>query len=97
VAQIPQCVSHGLHLAAIIGNVEFSLHEHVKLCLEVKDTSLALTEKLVFDGDLGLPHGIWSLVDDLHQLVGDGTKDSRHHNVIESVLVVEAVGEDVVI
>jgi hypothetical protein len=87
VAHILQCIRHGLHLAAIVGHVEFSLHEHVKLCLEVKDTRLALTEKLVLDGVLGLPHGIWSLVDDLHQLVGDGTEDPRQHNVIEWVLV----------
>jgi hypothetical protein len=39
----------------------------VKLYLEVMDTSLALTEKLVLDGDPGLAHGIWNLMDELHQ------------------------------
>jgi hypothetical protein len=34
-AHAPQCVIHGLHLAAMVGHVEFSLHEHVKLCLEL--------------------------------------------------------------
>jgi hypothetical protein len=34
-AHAPQCVIHGLHLAAMVDHVEFSLHEHVKLRLEL--------------------------------------------------------------
>jgi hypothetical protein len=99
VPQVPQHVSHSLHLAAVVSHVEFSLHEHVKLCFEVKDTNLALTERLVLDGDPCLARGIWSLMDDLHQLLGDGTEDPRQHDAVEVVLVrrVDAVGEDVVI
>jgi hypothetical protein len=60
--------------------------------------SLTLTKKLVLDGNPCLVRSIQSLMEDLHQLLRDGTEDPRQHDVIEAVLVrrvVDAIGEDV--
>lgn len=74
VTEVSKGVGHCLHLSIVVPDAEVPLHEHVKLCLQVKYAGFMLSEKLVLDGKPCLERHVRGLVNDLHQVIGDGAK-----------------------
>jgi hypothetical protein len=50
-AKVSQTVDHDLEIAAILIDREITLNKSVKSSIKMKSTMLAVTEKLVLDGD----------------------------------------------
>ena len=50
-AQIDQGIGHALHLAAVLRDVEVALDKSTKGSINMKSASLAITEKLVLEGE----------------------------------------------
>jgi len=101
-AQISQCISHALHLAAVIVNGESALGEGAKLSIEKHGAGLTVVEELLFNAEPCCPGGdAVALVDDVQKVGGDGVEEPGDDNTVHPgpCRVVEArdVTEDVVL
>lgn len=72
--KIAECVGHGFHLGAIIGDRKVSLAESAEISIEDDSTGLLVTNELFLDIEPHQTHRKCAGVNELHEGWGDGTE-----------------------
>jgi hypothetical protein len=93
-------ISHALHLAIVIADVEVALLEDVKHDIELQNVGHAIIEELGLEREPHLTSGLHQFSNDLVEFGGEGAKDTCHHDVVQPCLIggcISDVGDDVVV
>ena len=101
-AQVSQCISHALHLAAVIVDGEGTLGEGAKLIIKKHGAGLTVVEELLFNAEPCCSGGdAVALVDDIRKVRGDGVEEPGDDNIVHpgpcQVVEARGVAEDVVL
>jgi hypothetical protein len=99
--EVAEVVSHPLHLVAVVVDAQISLHEELKLCVEVEGARLMVAEELLLESNPKLLSGVVTGVCGLLEVDDDGAEQPRQDHVVHPTPVgaIEAgsVGGDVVV